>query len=89
MFQILRGVEVSASLKRTKGEVRMDEGRKRVLAIVAGILVARHLKTPEDLGESRPSPRTECLIASAVQWADRIMTRIDGVFGNSPGNGKR
>jgi hypothetical protein len=44
----------------------MDEGRKRVLAIVAGILVARHLKTPEDLGESRPSPRTECLIASAV-----------------------
>ena len=63
----------------------MDEGRKRVLAIVAGILVARHLKTPEDLGESRPSPRTECLIASAVQWADRIMTRIDGVFGNSPG----
>ena len=67
-------------------EYRMDEGRKRVLAIVAGILVARHLKTPEDLGESRPSPRTECLIASAVQWADRIMTRIDGVFGNSPGN---
>lgn len=67
----------------------MDEGRKRVLAIVAGILVARHLKTPEDLGESRPSTRTECLIASAVQWADRIMTRIDGVFGNSPGKGKR
>lgn len=26
----------------------MDEGRKRVLAIVAGILVARHLKTAED-----------------------------------------
>ena len=67
----------------------MDEGRKRVLAIVAGILVARHLKTPEDLRESRPSPRTESLIASAVQWADRIMTRIDGAFGNSPGNGKR
>jgi len=64
----------------------MDEGRKRVLAIVAGIL-ARHLKTPEDLGDSRPSPRTEYLISSAVQWADRIMRRIDGVFGNSPGNG--
>jgi hypothetical protein len=58
-----------------------------VLAIVAGILVARHLKTPEDLGDSRPSPRTEHLISSAVQWADRIMRRIDGVFGNSPGNG--
>jgi hypothetical protein len=26
----------------------MDEGRKRVLAIVAGILVARHLKTTDD-----------------------------------------
>ena len=46
----------------------MNEGRKSVLAIVAGILVARHLKTPEDLGESRASPRTECLITSAVQW---------------------
>ena len=43
---------------------RMDEGRKRVLAIVAGILVARHLKTPEDLCDSRPSPRTENLISS-------------------------
>ncbi len=59
----------------------MDEGRKRVLAIVAGILVARHLKNPEDLRDSRPSPRTESLIASAVQWAERIMRHIDGVFG--------
>jgi hypothetical protein len=32
----------------------MDEGRKRVLAIVAGILVARHLKTPEDLSILSP-----------------------------------
>jgi len=38
--------------RRTKGEtailLRMGEGRKRVLAIVAGILVARHLENPED-----------------------------------------
>ncbi len=60
--------------------IHMDEGRKRVLAIVAGILVARHLKNPEDLHESRPSPRTESLIASAVQWAERIMRRIEGVY---------
>ena len=33
----------------------MEEGRKRVLAIVAGILVARHLKTTDDLFDSRPS----------------------------------
>jgi hypothetical protein len=63
--------------------VKMEEGRKRVLAIVAGILVARHLKNTEDLHDSRPSPRTESLIGSAVQWADRIMRRIDGAFSDS------
>jgi hypothetical protein len=31
----------------------MDEGRKRVLAIVAGIFVARHLKTADDLFDCR------------------------------------
>jgi hypothetical protein len=46
----------------------MEEGRKRVLGIIAGILVARRLKTPEDLHDSLPSPRTESLVASAVQW---------------------
>jgi hypothetical protein len=61
----------------------MEEGRKRVLGIIAGILVARHLKTTEDLFDSRPSPRTESLVASAVQWAERIMRRIDSVFANS------
>jgi len=58
----------------------MDEGRKRVLAIVAGILVARHLKTAEDLFDSKPSPRTESMVAAAVQWANRIMRKIDNVF---------
>jgi hypothetical protein len=53
-----------------------------VLGIIAGIMVARHLKTTEDLHDSRPSPRTESLVASAVQWAERIM-RIDGTFANS------
>ena len=51
-----------------------------MLGIIAGILVARHLKSTEDLHDSRPSPRAESLIASAVQWADRIMRRIDGGF---------
>jgi len=58
----------------------VEEGRKRVLAIIAGILIARHIKNPEDLRESRPSPRSESLFASAVQWAERIMRRIDGVY---------
>jgi hypothetical protein len=61
----------------------MEEERKRVLGIIAGILVARHLKSTEDLHDRRPSPRTESLIACAVQWADRIMRRIDGVFADS------
>jgi hypothetical protein len=58
----------------------MDEGRKRVLAIVAGILVARHLKTTDDLFDCKPSPRTESLVAAAVQWEERIMSKIGGVF---------
>ena len=61
----------------------MEEGRKRVLGIMASILVARHLKTAEDLHDSRPSPRTESLVGSAVRWAERIMRRIEGTFGNS------
>ena len=59
---------------------RPDEGRKRVLAIVAGILVARYLKTADDLFE-KASPRTEAMVAAAVQWAERIMRKIDNVFG--------
>jgi len=58
----------------------MDEGRKRVLAIVAGVLVARHLKTSEDLLDFKPTPRTEYMIAASVQWANRIMRQIDNVF---------
>ena len=58
----------------------MDEGRKRVLAIVAGIIVAPHIKSTDELFDSRPSPRTESLIAAAVQWSERIMRRIDGLF---------
>ena len=45
----------------------------RVLAIVAGILVARHLKTADDLFDSKPSPRTESMVAAAVQWAERAL----------------
>ncbi len=52
-----------------------------MVAIITGILIARHLKNPEDLRDSRPSPRTESLVASAVQWAERIMRRVDGASG--------
>jgi hypothetical protein len=72
-----------ANKKRTCKLGEMDEGRKRVMAIVAGVLVARHLKTADDLFDSKGSPRTESMVAAAVQWADRIMRKIDNVFGNS------
>lgn len=60
----------------------MDEGRKRVLAIVADILVARHRKITGDLfdGEGK-SPRTEATVAAAVRRAERIMRKVDSVFG--------
>jgi len=58
----------------------MEEGRMRVLAIVAGILVARH---PEERGRSvrlQEQPANRVLVASAVQWAERIMRKIDSLF---------
>ncbi len=60
----------------------MDEGRKQVLAIIAGIIVARHLDRADDLfGGPQGSPRTDKMVAAAIQWAERIMRKIDNVFG--------
>ena len=56
----------------------MGEGRKRVLAMIAGIPVARHLKTADDLfGRSQGNPRTDGMVTAAVQWAEEIMAEID------------
>ena len=58
----------------------MDESRKRVLGIIAGIIVARHLETADDLfGGPQGSPRTDKMVAAAIQWAERIMRKIDTV----------
>lgn len=59
----------------------MDEGRKRVIGIIAGILMSRNLDRAEDLfGGPQGSPRTEKMIAAAIQWAELIMRKIDGAF---------
>jgi hypothetical protein len=64
-------------------DAEMDEGRKRVIAIIAGIIMARNLDVADDLfGGPQGSPRTDKMIAAAVQWAERIMRKIDNVFGN-------
>jgi hypothetical protein len=52
----------------------MDEGPKRVLVIVAGILVARHLKTTEDLFDARDSPDT-----FSCESADSLLLDQEGL----------
>ena len=56
----------------------MDEGRKRVIAIIAGILAARHFKTPSDLFGNRGAPsESDKIISACVQWAERILAKVD------------
>ena len=56
----------------------MDEGRKRVLGIMAGILASLHMQTADDLfGGPQGSPRTDKLIEASIQWAGRMMRKID------------
>jgi hypothetical protein len=60
----------------------MDEGRKRVIGIMAAILASLHMQTADDLfGTPQGSPRTDKLIAASVQWAEQIMKKVDAVCG--------
>jgi hypothetical protein len=64
----------------------MDESRKRVIGVMAAILASLHMQTADDLfGTPQGSPRTDKLIAASVQWAERIMWKIDSLF---PPSGK-
>jgi hypothetical protein len=59
----------------------MDEGRKRVIGIMAAILASLHMQTADDLfGTPQGSPRTDKLIAASIQWAEQIMRKIDNAF---------
>jgi hypothetical protein len=58
-----------------------DEGRKRVIGIMAAILASLHMQTADDLfGGPQGSPRTDKLIAASIQWAEKIMENIDCKF---------
>ena len=58
----------------------MDAGHKRVIGIIAGIIMARNLDRADDLfGGPQGSPRTDKMIAAAVQWAELIMAKIDSL----------
>ena len=52
----------------------MDEGRKRVVAIMAAILGARRLA---EFDPSARVPATITAVHNAVSWADRILAEID------------
>jgi hypothetical protein len=52
----------------------MDEGRKRVLGIMAAILAARKLAQYDG---GRRVPATISAIADAIRWADEILAEID------------
>jgi hypothetical protein len=56
----------------------MDEGRKRIIGVMAAILASRNIQSADDLfGGPQGSPRTDKLIAASIQWAEKIMAKID------------
>lgn len=52
----------------------MDEGRKRVIGIMAAILAARKLSQYDG---GKRVPATVAAISDAVRWAEEIMREID------------
>ena len=71
----------TANKTRTCYASRVDEGRKRVIGIMAAILTAMHMERADDLfGSPQGSPRTDKLIAASIQWAEQIMRKIDEVL---------
>jgi hypothetical protein len=45
-----------------------------------GLTTVQSRKTADDLFDSKPSPSNESITATAAQWAERIMRKIDNVF---------
>ena len=75
-----------ANTRRKRYDVRvMDEGRKRVIGIMAAILAAMHMRTADDLFGTPQGRRTDRLIAASVQWAERIMQKIDNIYARKIG----
>ena len=52
-----------------------------MIGIMASILASLHMRAADDLfGGPQGSPRTDKMIAAAVQWAERIMQKVDSVY---------
>jgi len=70
-----------ANTERKWYRASMEEGRKRVIGIMASILASLHMQTADDLfGGPLGSPRTTGLIEASIQWAEEIMKKIDKRF---------
>src|ERR1700674_244411 len=75
-----RPVIYKAEVVRAAGKEPKDNPRKRMLGIMAAILASLHMQTADDLfGGPQGSPRTDKLIDASIQWAERIMRRIDSL----------
>ena len=49
-----------------------------MVGIMAAILASLHMQSADDLfGGPQGSPRTDRLIEASIQWAERIMDKID------------
>lgn len=71
--------------KRKCYHVSVDEGRKRVLGIMASILTAIHMPRASDLfGTPSGTPESDKLISASVQWARKIMEKIDRSLSDDP-----
>jgi hypothetical protein len=57
--------------------IGMDEGRKRVIGVMAAILAARKLA---QFDGGKRVPATVSAIADAIRWAEEIMKEIDRTF---------
>jgi hypothetical protein len=56
---------------------RMEEGRKKVIGIMAAILAARKLAQYDGV---KRVPATICAVEDAIRWAEEIMKLIDERF---------
>jgi len=52
----------------------VDEGRKRVIGVMAAILAARKLAHYDGV---KRVPATICAVADSIRWAEEIMEEID------------
>jgi len=50
----------------------MDEVRKRVIGVMATILVSQNIQTADDsFGGPQGSPRTDKIVAASIRWGEK------------------